>query len=223
LTVQGNHIGTDPTGTKAVANVYGINVGGSNSTIGGTTTGAGNVISGNNYGVYIAGAVSGVAVQGNYIGTDATGANGLGSMGFGIDDQGSTNTIGGTTFAARNYISGNTGAGVKLDSAAGGNVVEGNFLGVDFTGKVALGNGYGVSIASSNNTVGGVASGAGNKIADNTTAGILVSAGSGDSIRQNAVYANGPSNTGPGIVLSAGANNNLAPPTSAPPASAAAR
>jgi parallel beta-helix repeat protein len=102
---------------------------------------------------------------------------------------------------------------VQLDSGANGTVVAGNFIGTDSTGKVALANSVGVSIAGSNNTVGGVASGAGNTIADNSSGGILVSAGSGNSLRQNAVFSNGPSRTGPGITLSAGANNNLVAPS----------
>jgi hypothetical protein len=42
---------------------------------------------------------------------------------------------------------------------------------------------------------------------------VLVSAGNGNMIRRNTIYANGPSHTGPGIVLAPGANNNLAAPT----------
>ena len=51
----------------------------------------------------------------------------------------SGNTIGGTTAAARNVISGNQ-VGVYLVSDSG-NVVEGNFIGTDTTGTVAIGNG----------------------------------------------------------------------------------
>jgi titin len=76
--------------------------------------------------------------------------------------QGSSNTIGGTTTAARNIISGNTKDGVHIDSSASTNVVEGNSIGVS-TSTTALPNkGYGVSIAGSNNTVGGSTTAAGN-------------------------------------------------------------
>jgi hypothetical protein len=102
---------------------------------------------------------------------------------------------------------------VQLDSGANGTVVAGNFIGTDSTGKVALGNSVGVSIAGSNNTVGGGASGAGNTIADNSSGGILVSAGSGNAMRRNALYANGSSQSGPGIVVASGANNNPVAPT----------
>jgi parallel beta-helix repeat protein len=138
----------------------------------------------------------------------------VGNAASGVEVQGVNNTLGGTSYFARNYISGNTGAGVLLDSAASGTLLEGNRIGVDFTGKIALGNGsYGVSIGSSNNTIGGTVAGAGNTIADNAAGGVLLSAGSGNTLRRNVLFANGATQTGPGIVLAAGANNNLAAPT----------
>ena len=73
-TVAGNFIGTDPTGTIAVANGGdGVEINGAfNNTIGGTVAGAGNLISGNGNGVEINDASSNF-VQGNLIGTDWTG------------------------------------------------------------------------------------------------------------------------------------------------------
>src|SRR5262249_12055512 len=69
--IEGNYIGTDVTGTRAIGNtVVGIHVG---CTVGGTAQGAGNVISGNNVGIY------GGVIQGNLIGTDATGTRALGN------------------------------------------------------------------------------------------------------------------------------------------------
>src|SRR5262249_41283446 len=71
--VQGNYLGTDVTGTPGMGNGIGLYVAsGSNNLIGGTTAGAGNLISGNWYGLYLSGG-SGNVVQGNYVGTDATG------------------------------------------------------------------------------------------------------------------------------------------------------
>jgi hypothetical protein len=213
-TVLGNYIGTDSTGAKALANSNGVEVAGAKNIIGGSVVGARNVVSGNSGdGILLDSTASGTTVQGDFIGLNAAGSAALANGANGVEVQSVGNTIGGTSYNPRNYISGNKGAGVKLDSGASGNVVEGNWIGVDYTGKVALGNSVGVSIAGSNNTVGGTVSGAGNTIADNSSGGILVSAGSGNSIHQNAVYANGPSKTGPGITLSAGANNNLAAPS----------
>src|SRR5262249_57671427 len=74
--VQGNYIGLDVTGTKALGNTnQGISMFGTNSStlIGGTAAGAGNVISGNNgRGLHMHDAgTTGTLVQGNKIGTNA--------------------------------------------------------------------------------------------------------------------------------------------------------
>ena len=71
--VEGNFIGTDVTGTADLGNVTGVNLnGGSDNLIGGSVPGAGNVISGNSFGLINANG-TGNLVQGNFIGTDATG------------------------------------------------------------------------------------------------------------------------------------------------------
>ncbi len=54
--------------------------------------------------------------------------------------SGQNNTIGGTTPGARNLISGNIGDGVLLRGDGMANIVQGNFIGTDVTGRVALGN-----------------------------------------------------------------------------------
>src|SRR5205085_10764500 len=74
--VAGNYVGTDATASSALANNIGVNVvdGVSGNTIGGTTAGARNVISGNSFGVAIGGAGTTVNVgAGNYVGTNAAG------------------------------------------------------------------------------------------------------------------------------------------------------
>ena len=71
----------------------------SDNTIGGTTAGSGNVISGNgNDGIWLNGASDNV-VDGNMIGTDSTGTQELGNTysGVYIDARAPNNTIGGTT------------------------------------------------------------------------------------------------------------------------------
>src|SRR5205085_5079743 len=104
--IKGNYIGTDVTGTKAIKNAFdGVLIEFvSLMTIGGEAAGAGNLISGNgNSGVHISYSDHST-VQGNLIGTDATGENAIGDGGAGVlIDQGSTyNTVGGTTAGARN-------------------------------------------------------------------------------------------------------------------------
>src|SRR5438270_123919 len=63
----------------------------------------------------------------------------------GIAVEAASNTVGGTTSAARNLISGN-GTGV-LVATGSGNVVEGNFLGTDVTGTLPLGGGSSAGFA----------------------------------------------------------------------------
>ena len=192
-TITANLIGTNATGTAALANGNdGVNfVGTSFDTVGGTTSRAGNLISGNAYdGVEINGSgATGNLVAGNFIGTDTAGTAALanGNDGVEIDTSASANTIGGTTAGARNVISGNAYAGVEIN-AANDNLVEGNFIGTDTTGTVAIANntetsaisyiygGIAINTGASGNTVGGLTatpgSGAGNLISGNTNAGV---------------------------------------------------
>src|SRR5262249_43168936 len=73
--VAGNRLGTDVTGTIALANVDGVQINqASNNTIGGTAPGSANLISGNSGGVILFGVnATGNLVAGNLIGTDVTG------------------------------------------------------------------------------------------------------------------------------------------------------
>ncbi len=106
---MGNFIGTNAAGTSALANVYGMMVFGSNNTIGGNRGGTRNVISGNSGGsaIAIAGGNRNV-VQGELIGLNAAGTAAI-ANGAGISVSSGGNLIGGSTTAARNVISGNTG------------------------------------------------------------------------------------------------------------------
>src|SRR5262249_20120595 len=79
LKIQGNYIGIDATGTKALGNAVGMALNGPNMMVGGPEPGAGNVISGNMvYGILIQNS-TGITVQGNFIGTDATGTTAVGN------------------------------------------------------------------------------------------------------------------------------------------------
>src|SRR5439155_23810789 len=75
--IEGNYIGTDVSGSREVPNFTGVLLGSAGNTVGGTAPGTRNVISGNDGdGVAIDGFIgeaSSNAVQGNYIGTDASG------------------------------------------------------------------------------------------------------------------------------------------------------
>jgi hypothetical protein len=192
--VQGNHIGTNASGTAALSNSgHGVHIDNSPSnTIGGTTASDRNVISGNGQiNVFIRNSGStGNKVQGNFVGTDATGSVGIGGpQGVTIEQGAQNNTIGGTTPGARNVISGNL-FGVLLGSA--GNQVQGNFIGTDAAGTGALGNaGSGILVFANNSTIGGTAGGAGNTIAFNGQNGVAVLSGTGNGILTNSIFSNG--------------------------------
>ena len=135
-TVRGNYIGTDAAGTTALPNATGvvIYVGAQNNTVGGTTAGDRNVISGNGGGVaiYGSGANSNV-VKGNYIGTDATGTAAVpnNDAGYGvlIMQGAQKNVIGGTAPGEGNIIAFNTQEGVLVDgSSATANTIRGNSM-----------------------------------------------------------------------------------------------
>jgi hypothetical protein len=129
-------------------------------------------------------------IEGNFIGTDASGTVARG-LSDGVTIISSGNTIGGTTSAARNLISGQPGTGVRIDAinAATNNVVQGNLIGIDVTGTLALrNNNAGVAIArglASGNMIGGTAVGAGNVISGNGSGVAISSAGPGNLVQGN--------------------------------------
>jgi hypothetical protein len=128
---------------------------------------------------------SGNVVQGNYIGTDASGTEALGQDQMGVFiSTGSNNRIGGTTASERNLISGNGGVGVTIYQLASGNVVQGNYIGTDVTGAAALGNVVGLSIEGSNNLVGGATVEARNLISGNEY-GVVGFGGSSNQVQGN--------------------------------------
>ena len=203
--IQGNYIGTNSAGTVVVGfrnadDGIDLDNGSSNNTIGGTLAGERNVISGQNGGdgIVINGGASNNLVIGNYIGTDVTGTADLGNNvhGVHIRSGAANNTIGGTTTAERNVISGNAGQGVRIDGLnTENNVVAGNYIGTTAAGAAGIGNsagGIAITNSAANNTIGGTAANAGNLIAHNTSYGINVAAaaGSGNAILGNAIHSN---------------------------------
>jgi hypothetical protein len=80
-------------------------------------------------------------------------------------------TIGGNATGARNLVSGNAGPGVQVASSNG--LIQGNFIGTDTTGEIALSNGSGMGISGFTNVIGGDAAGAGNLISGNTGVGLF--------------------------------------------------
>jgi hypothetical protein len=178
--IEGNYIGTDATGNAANPNegsgiaIYG---GSSGNLVGGMTSAARNVISGNLVnGMYIApGSGGGNRVKGNYIGLKANGIDSLGNYGNGIFIDAPGDTIGGANPAERNIIVANHMPGIALDTNAMNTSIQGNYIGF-VGGDVAYGNdGNGIVMWGSRNIhVGGSTFDARNLIAGNTGPGIAI-------------------------------------------------
>ncbi len=176
--IKGNRLGTNAAGSAAIPNAFNgiaVTATAGNVLIGGTELGAGNLISGNtNSGVFIGTAGPNIMVQGNLIGTDATGQAAIPNQVNGVRILSSSNAqIGGDSQNARNIISGNIGHGVSLDAGASNISVRGNYIGTDSNGASAVSNGAaGIRIQNSNgNTIGGTLSASGNLISGNLGAG----------------------------------------------------
>ena len=194
--IEGNFIGTDVTGTQDRGNGgrgVGIEQNSSDNLIGGTAPQARNLISANtNVGLRVFGpGATGNRIEGNFIGTDATGKQALGNRNGGVlilDEA--LNLIGGTDAGAGNVISGNdfnrdesgniVGASAGLTIARPGakmNLIQGNIIGADVTGTAALGNpseGVLINEGASENTVGGSVDVARNILSGNNRQGIVV-------------------------------------------------
>ena len=134
-------------------------------------------------------------IAGNYIGLSASGTTAAGNNKDGIYIESANNTIGGTTAADRNVISGNGWSGIELwRASATGNIIQGNYIGLNAAGTAALGNNDNGIVSGSNaasNTIGGSAVGAGNVIAGHNLTvnsdGIRINGGSGGTIAGNRI------------------------------------
>ena len=113
-------------------------------------------------------------VAGNFLGTDVTGTIPLGNTLRGVEIHDGNNTIGGTSAADANVIAASAAEGILVSpSSPGGNVIQGNKIGTDVTGTLALPNGGGVNLRAPNSTVGGIVAGAGNVISGNSNQAIV--------------------------------------------------
>ena len=180
-----------------------------NATLGNTIGGAGaagNLISGNTIGINLDNASSN-AVYGNLIGTDALGTGGFGNAAEGIlVKNSSTNQIGGAG-ALRNVIADNASSGILMTGSSTANVVEGNYIGVDISGSVAVanaGNGVHITSLAASNRIGSTVAGLENTIAYNGLDGLFLASGTGNAIFSNVIH----SNDGLGIDLG---NDGVAP------------
>lgn len=220
--VTGCFIGTDATGSQDAANNSGIQIYSANNTIGGTETGAKNLLSGNRvFGVLLSGEqANNNRIIGNFIGTDASGSNALANQAAGIMIQlmPSGNEIGGREPGEGNLISGNGQDGIRLSGVS--HAILGNLIGTDATGSAIIGNGWaGISIGGGgNHTIGGTETGAGNTISGNNQGGIQITSASvnnhvfGNFIGTNASGTEPLGNVGSGVWITGKAKSNMVGP-----------
>jgi hypothetical protein len=184
--LEGNVVGTNPGGQNPVPNGTGIVVqnGASGNYLGNASSGYGNLVSGNTgYGVELESAGSQNTVVGNYIGTNSAGTAALAnSTGISVEEGSSSKN----TLILNNVVSGNTNDGIIIsgDYLTTTATVQGNLIGTDYTGQLAIGNGMGIgnangvgiAVEGDGTLVGGLNPGQGNTIAFNS-GGIYVDIG----------------------------------------------
>ena len=195
--IRGNIVGLGLDGRVAGNGFRGIAIENApGAQVGGLTPGERNVVSANGKlgteeteGIIVFGPeAKNVLVRGNYVGTnlagDAIEVNGAatGNTGSGIalttrTDLGAAtdSVVGGATPAHRNVIAGN-GVGISIVNRATNNKVQGNYIGTDKTGAVALPNGIlGVLLyAADGNIIGGGDAGTRNVISGNAHDGVRI-------------------------------------------------
>src|ERR1043166_8656986 len=170
----------------------------------------------------------GKTAEGCFVGTEPTGTLPLPNINDGVGVTGNSNTVGGSTPAARNLLSGNDREGLLLLSTSAANNVFGNYLGTDLNGAAALPNGAGVVIfgLSNNNRVGGVNAGEGNLISGNLDSGVIIVNTTHDNlVRGNLIGTNAGgsiplANHNDGVQIFDTASNNRVGGTSAAAANA---
>ena len=128
-----------------------------------------------------------ITVKACHIGIDAAGTTAVPNS-LGIAIAGATVAIGGTTAADRNLISGNSLEGVFLGAFTGG-TIQGNYIGTDVTGTVAVPNASGLVLQGGGGSgvlVGGSGTTA-NLISGNTNNGIDVEGAVDVTIQSNLI------------------------------------
>jgi titin len=238
--LESNWIGLDVDGRTPLPNstskIAYANVGVLNSPdnqIGSTNPGMQNVISGcQNDGIQISGLfATGNLVEGNWIGTDATGTAEVdNNTGITIRDGASNNVIGGSIAAARNVVSGNSVVGIVIANSSTipvettDNQVLGNWIGLSVDGEKLGSQLDGIFLDAPSNQIGGPDIGDTNVISGNAAAGVYVAGtiARNNRIQGNLIGTNPGGNAavgngflaskaipGAGIVLASGAVDNL--------------
>jgi hypothetical protein len=221
--IRNNHLGVNAAGTGVFANTDGIVIttASKNNLIGGSQD-ARNVISGNKMsGILLAGGSEQNTVSANFIGIALDGVTplGNGTHGVWIRDGAAFATIGGTTAGSGNIIASNASHGVRItDPVTAGVLVQGNRIGLDFSGSASGNGGDGVHIDNFAGTTpfkGLNPPTTNNRVLANT---IQRNQGNGVSVVNNSRFARILDNSialngGVGLFVALDSNNGLVPPT----------
>jgi len=199
-TIVGSYIGVGTDGNTAVGNgTDGIVIVGSHGNrIGGGRDNLRNVISGNRDGIVLKRSPARKSVinkiEGNYIGTNDGGTMAVPNLHRGVllTSASESNMIGGDIDSYGNVISGNTGAGIRLDTNAKYNFIRNNLIGTS-RNNLQLPNGQGIALyyTAQENQLGGAAEW-GNTIAYNNGDGVHIEGPDcvKNSIVSNLIYHN---------------------------------
>lgn len=204
--MRGNRIGTNAAGTAALGNqVIGVEINqSSNTVVGGSQPGEGNLISGNGSAYPGEGLrvfwSPGTVVKGNLIGTDVTGTQRMGNTSYGVFLLDTTTTTVGGSLPGEGNVIGASGydgidvlgcvAGPNCSSPADTNQILGNHIGVGLNGE-DLGNAWsGIELYQASNTTIGGAGDAQNYIGFNREGIKITGTAPGNDIGANSIDNN---------------------------------
>ena len=171
-----NYVGLNLGGSAAGNGLHGIKLLSSSNTVDGS------VLSSNGLsGLFINTTSDGLnTITNNNIGTDPTGLIDRGNQLDGLTVFSSHNQIGDA--GNGNLISGNSRWGIFTRfTGRGDNTIQGNTIGLDATGTVAVPNVIGIHVQNENNQIGGPLAGQENLISGNITSGVSIFSTSANS------------------------------------------
>jgi hypothetical protein len=173
--IAGNHLGVGAKGVTALPNEEGVVIKGEgkDNTVGGPNPADRNVISANTYAQVVIDSYPGNVVEGNRIGTNATGTAGPSSTGsfdnYGVLLQSSGSTVNDNVIADQDD---------GLEVWGDDNVVQGNRFGTNADGTAAIANNVAIAVeGGDNNQIGGTGQDEGNVISGTAFCAITIDAG----------------------------------------------